>query len=215
VPAAIASSPIAAEAEAETELHLSVDVGMRNLGIFAVRVDPRTWQWQRVVMLATFDVCEGVESGGKKFTSRVASNAVELLDALTAMHGAQRLFIEEQFIATGPRVRMMNNEARHVEFALLGYFFARRASWGERDMRVHRVPSALKLRGCPAELRKNKPRYKEWTRLQAVRLLRERGCELAASVVERAGKGDDAGDAVKQYVEAAEEVRADETKYAW
>jgi hypothetical protein len=199
----------------ESELHLSIDVGMRNLGIFAVLVDSATWQWRRVVMLATFDLCDGVESGGKKFTSRVAANAVALLDALTVVHGASRLFIEEQFIATGPRVRMMNNEARHVEFALLGYFFARRGSWGVADMRVHRVPSALKLRGCPAELRKNKPRYKEWTRLQAVHLLGERDCELAASIVERAGKGDDAGDAVKQYIEAAQEVRDDETKYAW
>lgn len=212
-------SPARDNALAATVLvtHVSVDVGMRNLGVFCVLVDPVTLVWVDVLLLATFDVCSGVASGGKKCTSGVISNVVELLDALTVIHSPSRcaaIFVEEQFVA---RVaNQMNLEARHVEFALLGYVTARRRAWSPRhELAVYRVPSALKLRGCPQELRRNKPRYKEWARLSAVELLRERGFELAASVVESSKKGDDAGDAVKQYVEAIDVVRGDASKYAW
>jgi hypothetical protein len=196
-------------------LHLSIDVGMRNLGVFCVLVDAASLVWLEIVLLSTFDVCSGVETGGKKCTSVIATNAAMLLDALTVIHGSTRLFIEEQFISKGKGPFMMNDEARRMQSVLLGYFTARRGEWGGHEMIMYRVPSVLKLRGCPTELRKKKPKYKEWTRLQVVQLLKGRGFYLAASIVDEAPKGDDVGDAVKQYVEAIEEVRLDPTKYVW
>jgi hypothetical protein len=213
------------------EVHLSIDVGMRNLGVFCLVVERETWAWHDVLVLCTFDICRGVETGGKRCTSLVVDNAVQLLDALRAIRGARRVFIEEQFVSTFGKRKgaskgaatstgtggksQMNLEARHLEFALLGYFRSRMRAWGVEDMRVHRVPPLLKLRGSPKELKGNKPAYKEWTRLEAVGDLRGRGFEEAALVVESSSKGDDAGDAVKQYVNASEEVKADASKYLW
>ena len=198
-------------------LHTSIDIGMRNLGIFSLLVDPHTFVWHEIILLATFDICEGVESGGTKLTSRVADNAVSLLDSLTVIHNTKRLLIEEQFIATGfGQKTQMNDEARRLQFTLLGYFAARKQAWNISDLIVHRIPAALKLRGCPKEIKKKgKPHYKEWTRLKVVQLLRNHGFDHEADIVAESKKGDDVGDAVKQYIEAMEEIQRDPTKYLW
>ena len=197
-------------------LHSSIDVGMRNLGIFAVLVEVYTFVWHEIVLVSTFDICEGVETGGTKMTSRVAENAVELLDSLTVIHPATKTLIEEQFISTGfGRKTVMNDEARRLQSLLLGYISTRKKVWNVPTLEIYRIPSVLKLRGCPKELRKNKPKYKEWTRLKVVDILRERGFNDEADMIEDSKKGDDVGDAVKQYVEAMEEIKKDPSKYRW
>jgi len=208
--------------------HLSIDIGMRNLGIFCLLVIRDTWEWVSISLLAAFDLCSGIETGGKKCTSVIAQHAVELLDALLPIRGTTRLFIEEQFIATGKGAQFMqNDDARRLEAILLGYFVSRQRAWrkyrtlegansvNSASMVIYRVPNKVKTTRCPKQLQKNKPAYKEWTRQQAVIELRERDFEEAASVVECASKGDDAGDAVMQYIEASVRVKEDATKYLW
>ncbi len=204
-------------------IHLSIDIGMKNLGIFCVLVTWDTWEWVRVILLATFDICDGVETGGKECTSLIASNAVALMNSLTVIKPVTRLFIEEQFIATGKgSVFMQNNDARRLEAIFLGYFITKKEAWKkyriingeEQDLVIYRVPNKIKLLRCPKQLRKNKPAYKEWTRQQAIIDLREKFDE-AASVIDCADKGDDAGDAVMQYIEASKRIKEDSTKYLW
>jgi hypothetical protein len=124
--------------------------------------------------------------------------------------------VEEQFISSFPgRKTIMNDEARRLQFALLGYIVTRKQDWNVPTQEIYRIPSVLKLRGCPKVYRKKKPQYKEWVRLKVVDILRKKGFDEEAEIIDKSKKGDDVGDAIKQYVEAIEEIKIDPTKYLW
>jgi hypothetical protein len=197
-----------------SEIHISIDIGLVNFGVFILEVYKEDWSWKKIHILATFDLTDGSEYGGKKANSIVARNLVNILDSLIIIRKASIVLIEEQYINTFGGKFMMNNEARRVENMGLGYFSARKKDWNS-DMKIYIIPSRLKIADCPKIYKKKKVLYKEWTKWYVVDYLRLLGFEEEAVIVENLKKGDEAGDTIKQYKQAIVNIKDDPEKYRW